>query len=508
MSRRRAAVNGTAALATLLPTPAAAHAIGGSFQLPVPLWLYLVGAGVAVAASFVVTTFAARTPGDAWTYPTRPLPDGLASVARVALRILGVVWWYGAIVVGIVVGDISPLPAVLLWIGVWVGLPIVAILVGNPWPSFSPFRSTFEALEWVAARAGIERLDLGLRYPPRVARWPAVALLAAGLWAELVLPGSSVAGTVAALMIGYTLLALGGMVVFGPVAWLRNADLFEVELAWFGRIGPIGRRSRSSDLCEGCGEACDLGRCVDCPECAVAARDAERGVELRPWIVGLTDVRSAGWSDVAFIVTVLAGVTYDGLRETAAGAAGFDAVYPLVGAVLGPASAITFLLVETIQLAAVMAGFMGAFVAVSWLTRRLTGGHPIALGTLTGRYASTLLPIAGGYLIAHYLTLVIQGVVWLPSLLADPLLSLAPPLDAIPVSVVWYLSVAAIVGGHIAAIVLAHRLALEHAPRQATLAGLPIVALMVGYTVLSLWIIASPIVVEPGTVPQTGALSI
>ena len=32
-------------------------------------------------------------------------------------------------------------------------------------------------------------------------------------------------------------------------------------------------------------------------------------------------------------------------------------------------------------------------------------------------------------------------------------------------------------------------------------AGLPMVALMIGYTVLSLWIIAAPFVVEPGTPP-------
>ena len=80
-------------------------------------------------------------------------------------------------------------------------------------------------------------------------------------------------------------------------------------------------------------------------------------------------------------------------------------------------------------------------------------------------------------------------------------MSLAPQLDAIPVVAVWYLSVAAIVGGHIAAIVLAHRLAFSEAPRRATVAGLPIVALMIGYTVLSLWIIAAPIVVEPGVNP-------
>lgn len=66
---------------------------------------------------------------------------------------------------------------------------------------------------------------------------------------------------------------------------------------------------------------------------------------------------------------------------------------------------------------------------------------------------------------------------------------------------VRYVSLAAIVGGLIAGIVIAHRLALRDAPGRAPLAGVPMVALMVGYTVLSPWIIASPIVIEPGVQP-------
>jgi hypothetical protein len=50
-------------------------------------------------------------------------------------------------------------------------------------------------------------------------------------------------------------------------------------------------------------------------------------------------------------------------------------------------------------------------------------------------------------------------------------------------------------------VVLAHRLALRDAPARPVVAGLPLVALMVSYTVLSLWIIAAPITVEPGTAP-------
>src|SRR5687767_9354736 len=109
MSRRLlVGAAGISAVLLLSPAPVAAHAIGGTFQLPVPLWLYLAGAAIAVAASFVVTSIVAREQDAARAYPTRPIADGLVSVARAVLRLLGLVWWYGAILVGFVVGDISP----------------------------------------------------------------------------------------------------------------------------------------------------------------------------------------------------------------------------------------------------------------------------------------------------------------------------------------------------------------------------------------------------------------
>jgi hypothetical protein len=489
-----------AAAVAAVPGPALGHAIGGTFQLPVPLTLYLAGAAVAVAASFVVTALVARR-ATAASYPTRAIPPAAASVVRFLLRTLGLVWWYGGIVVGFVVGDITPLPAVLLWVGIWVGLPIAAVLVGNPWPSLSPFRTTFTELEWLAKRIGFEKLDVGLRYPSWLARWPAVAFLAAGIWAELIWPPSPTAGAVAGLMLGYTVLTMVGMALFGQVAWLRHAELFEVELGWFGRLGPIGRRVVDPTVCEGCHERCDAARCVDCPECSVAAEDGERRTELRPWITGLTEVDRAGWSDAAFIVLALAGVSFDGLAETAFGAQLIGAVQPAVVGVLGP-TANAFLLADTLVFALVAAAFFVAFLLVIGLTHTLGDARARRpLAATAGAYAATLLPIAAGYLVAHYLTIVLQGAVWLPSLVVDPLMSLAPTLDWIPTELVWYVSVLAIVGGHVAGIVLAHRNALRDAPARAVVAGLPMVALMIGYTVLSLWIIAQPIVVDPGTAP-------
>jgi hypothetical protein len=445
-----------------------------------------------------------RRPAERPGYPVVSASREVSRAASIGLQVLGMAWWYGAIAAAVFIGGITPLPAALFWIGIWVGLPLAAVLLGNPWPSLSPFRTTFALAELVARSAGADRLDLGLRYPPALGRWPGIILLAATLWAELILPGSEEASTVGLLMAGYTILTLAGMFAFGAAGWLRNGELFEVELAWLGRIGPIGRRVIDPAVCDGCEEACDPDRCVDCPECSVVAEPGEQRTELRPWIVGLTEVRRAAWSDAAFIVLLLAGVTYDGIQETGLWVALAQALLPPLFELLGPS--LPFTIVGVVGLGATFGLFLAAFAFAVLLTRRLGVTPRQDFGEGAGVYASTLLPIAAGYLVAHYLTLVIQGIVWIPGLIANPLLSVAPEVTWIPVSFVWYLSVAAIVGGHIAAIVLAHRIALGDAGSRPVLAGLPLVVLMVGYTVLSLWIIAQPIVIDPSVVPAAFAL--
>jgi hypothetical protein len=61
---------------------------------------------------------------------------------------------------------------------------------------------------------------------------------------------------------------------------------------------------------------------------------------------------------------------------------------------------------------------------------------------------------------------------------------------------VWYTSVIAIVLGHVLAVYVAHVVALREYRdrRRALLSQLPMLVLMVAYTMVSLWIIAQPIV--------------
>jgi hypothetical protein len=71
-----------------------------------------------------------------------------------------------------------------------------------------------------------------------------------------------------------------------------------------------------------------------------------------------------------------------------------------------------------------------------------------------------------------------------------------PDLAIVGARFEWYVAVGAVVAGHVISIWLAHRLMLREVPAalQAARASLPLTALMVGYTALSLWIIADPLV--------------
>ena len=116
------------------------------------------------------------------------------------------------------------------------------------------------------------------------------------------------------------------------------------------------------------------------------------------------------------------------------------------------------------------------------------------------RHALTLVPIAIAYHLAHYLSyLLVQGQAIVP-LLSDPLgrgwnlfgtRDFQPDLNIVGPRFVWIAAVMAIVLGHVASVVLAHRASLR---AGAAHGQWPIAALMVAYTMLSLWILAQPIV--------------
>ena len=203
------------------------------------------------------------------------------------------------------------------------------------------------------------------------------------------------------------------------------------------------------------------------------------------------------------MLLVLSTVTFDGFTATPAWSRLEGALY---GA-LAPLGDLRLSLIESLGLLAFPLLFVGVYLAFARLTA-WAAGDQLGTATVARLFVLSLVPIAIAYHLAHYFTyLLIQGQL-LIRLVSDPfgfgwnLFGTArsrPDIGIVGARFVWYLAVAAIVLGHVIAVYVAHVVALrEFRDRRAALRSqLPILVLMVGYTVVSLWIIAQPIVENP-----------
>ncbi|MFB6309530.1 MAG: hypothetical protein ABEH35_09380, partial [Haloarculaceae archaeon] len=145
------------------------------------------------------------------------------------------------------------------------------------------------------------------------------------------------------------------------------------------------------------------------------------------------------------------------------------------------------------------AGFVGAFLAVAYLARHLAGRPASGLRSTALAFAPTVLPIAVAYEIAHTYPFVLANAGRLPAVLwATAGLGHGPvvePLAWLSIGAYWWSQVLLVVAGHVAAVVAAHYVTVDRYPTAAAArrGHAPLTALMIGYTVLSLWIISRPL---------------
>jgi hypothetical protein len=491
-------------LALLGARPAFAHGLGRSYDLPLPVWLYLYGAAAAVLVSFVPISLLAdkrQAPGG---YPRFDLlkigPLRALLSARpflTGLRLLSVTLFVLVILSGLL-GKQTPsanFAPTFVWITWWVGLTFFTAFVGNIWPLINPWKITFEWAEGLARRLGVKGgIQLGLSYPTRLGVWPALVFYAAAIWIEVDFAGSSVPVYVAFFVVAYSWLTWWGMLIFGKDTWLRYGEMFSVFYALLGRFAPTEVRVTPAKLCEGCSGTCSSSvedGCVNCYECFAKAAPQERELNLRPPAVGLTRSELVPPGGLVFVVFVLASVSYDGLVVTTA--------WTRVEYLLGVPRTLGLLMVPLL--------FLTAYLSFVKLSQLLGGGHTARFGELAAAYVYSLVPIAIAYEVAHYYTFFLVQGQRIASLISDPFgwdwnlfgtagYGLNTPIPE--ANFVWYSQVALIVGGHVVAVYLAHLVALRllNDRRKALFSQLPMLVLMVLYTVSSLWILSQPIIEE------------
>ncbi|MEW6225319.1 MAG: hypothetical protein AB1627_11905 [Chloroflexota bacterium] len=471
-----------AGLATLAvagaPATAAAHGLSPVYQSPLPLAVYLVGAAATVALSFVFVL--ARDMRAAPATDTRVVT--VPAPVRVGLRVLGLAGWAWIMVQGIAGGPAldAAVASLFLWVYGWVGIAMLSALVAPAWEWLDPFATLHDVLAWGLRRLGVRGWAPG-ELPDALRLWPAVAGLGFFIWLELV----AIAGnaTLAVVLAAYTVLTLALMAQFGRDRWRAQGETFTVWFRTLNRLAPFGVAPADRD--HGTGDPDEI--------------DA-RVVVRRPFAGGVLEAR---WTTPLIVLLAFGtgSIIFDGLSQTVAFASLFGA----------PGLAAKTLL---------LFGFLGLIA---------TAALAVARSVSTGAIGAGLLPIAVGYLVAHYLTyLLIEGQRIVVAV-SDPLQTGAdlfgtaffvPAGDWLPAGLVWTVQLAAVVGGHMLGAWAGHVTAQRDmealasarpardrrhrkipdprpaATRNVRLREIPLALVMVGLTTLTLWSLGQAIVVE------------
>lgn len=457
-----------------MPAAAHAHGFGRLYNLPVPFWLYAWGAAGALLVSFLIVGYfvseSAGVTGSRSESPELGRARWLAPLRWLSLAALALC------IATALFGNPDPyrnFSMTAFWVVFLLGFMYLTIFAGDLFAEVNPWRTLARALDRLAA--GFTRGRIA--YPERLGYWPALGLYMALVAFELFGFGKTFSLGVA--LVGYSGITLGGVWLFGATAWFRYGELFSVLLRLVALAAPL--------------------EYVDGPD---------RMVRWRKPLSALVAQRAERQSLVLFALFMLSSTAFDGLRATQWWVAQFwQSAW--IGEWVGRRPIYAYAELrpwyEAMEFLVLLASpfiYYGVYLLFLEMSRRLArSARP--LRALALDFAYTLLPIALVYNLTHYFTLLSQGPKIL-SLLSDPFgwgwnlfgtrfLFGAPILPN--VGLVWHAQVGLILLGHILSVYLAHLVALRvfATRRQAVLSQLPMLALMVLFTVVGLWILAQPI---------------
>jgi hypothetical protein len=450
-------------LVLVLPEITLAHTGQRGFVMLLPTRFYMVGGGLVVGFTFVITVLLPsrklEVSGLKNVVQPEPNPSFLASCLILVFAVLLILAGY--------FGSRDPLANPLpltVWIVWWVGFTFLVAVVGNLWAVVNPWTAWLRLL---SAIPGV-RLFFGQfhLYPESLGYWPAVLGFFGFAWIELIYPAPQDPEILANFVVGYVLFTSLGMVRFGAKNWLAYGDAFCVFFRMVGWLSPIRWRP----------------------------------FQLRWPGRGLLELAPLPTSGVAFVLLTLSTVSFDGLSRT------FWWLDLIGENPLEYPGRTDLMARNTLGLLGAFTVFVVAYQLTAWLGRRPGGSES---GKCLRGFVLSIIPIAFGYHFAHYLPIFLVEVQYAVIALSDPFgmdLNLLGITDwhvrtsllthHRSVEILWYWQVAGIVLAHVCAVIVSHALALQATETRRTvlLSQIPTTVLMIGYTVFGLWLLSAPVV--------------
>ena len=447
--------------------PVSAHAFGQSYNLPIPVWLYLFSGGTTLIVSFlIIGFFITQTKKDTVVH-TKSVPALkviLNPLLQRFLKFLALALFIFTIITGLFGTSLSyfNFNMTAFWVLFLLGLSYFCVVFGDIYSVINPIKTILHSIE---AFLG-EELEGVVHVPQKLGYLPALSLYFAFIYLELI--AHSTPMLLSIMLILYVGIASTATVLFGKVVYFEYIDFFAVYFRLLGKISLFKTR--------------------------------DQNVVARPFFLGLLEERADHLSILIFILFMLSSTAFDGFRST-------TVWYKVVLNFLQPYSPlVSAKLLDWIQIICLIASpfiffacYGMAIAGMKIITKSKASLHQLSLD-----FAYSLIPIAVVYNIAHYYTLLLTQGQLIVSLISDPFgwgwnlfgtKSFTPNITFIDAGFVWHSQVALIVLGHVAAVYIAHLVSLKafSSHKKALLSQIPMLFLMILYTMAGLWILSQPL---------------
>ena len=270
------------------------------------------------------------------------------------------------------------------------------------------------------------------------------------------------------------------MVVFGEAAWRERAEPFSIFYRLISGLAPL---------------------VIEPSADRQGSRQGRYEVGLAIPGAALVERGALPLSGVLFVLLTLSAVSFDGLSATFWWL-GLADINPLEFP--GRTEVMSLNTIGLVMTVIVLGAGFGAAIRLGWVMAGARG--PVAPGL--GTFIYSIMPIGIAFHFSHYLAVLLIGSQYALVAMSDPFATGADLFGFGHFHVItsfmatyegtwliWNLQTAGIVVGHVAAVVLAHALAVRHFGdnRQAVLSQLPLAVLMVLYTALGLWLLSTPV---------------